>query len=490
MKKIYLSVLASLTFLLTIASPDIYTPELVAPNNNFIGAAPNVELNWNAVTGQIGLYYEIQLSSDAEFSSPLLFTSELTALRMSNLFFGTQYFWRVRAKDNQATSEWSDARSFTVIVKPVLSSPGNNADKIAPNIKIKWAGITGVTYYDYQIDLTSTFDSPASYIVTVPGSSSETNTSSLLFAQKHYWRVRARHQFDTSSWSDARYFTVVSDLVLENPANNAVNISPDARLKWKKIEGLSKYNIYLATDEQFMHTELYSATPNLTTTIPDTLHFGTQYFWKMAAIHSRDTLYSVVRNFTTVDKVSLNSPDSNATNVELVTSLKWDKITGVLLYKLEFSSHPDMSGATLYSINATTAAGLEQFKVPFNLLDSAKTYYWRVKAISSRDTSNWSDTWNFRCVALGIDEPVYRNGMRVYPSPAVDFVNIQLKSGFSGKAIITLFDILGKARIEREVQVSNGLIKEFQLGSMTNGIYMLRIEAEGLSVTGKVIIKK
>lgn len=490
MKKIYLSVLASLAFLLAVASPDIYTPELVAPGNNAASSAPNVLLDWNAVTGQIGLHYEVQLSDDNTFATPLTFSTELSSYRMSDLFFGQQYFWRVRAIDNQGTSEWSEIRSFTVIVKPVLSSPVDDVKKVAPNVKIKWAAITGVTHYDYQVDISETFDSPFSYIGTTLGSVVEVNTSSLLFGEMHYWRVRARHDSDTSEWSLTRRLTVIGIFENLEPENNATNLSPDVLFEWKRIDGLDRFEISIATDNLFENSTIYPVAKTLTEFIPDTLHFGTQYFWKIEAIHSRDTLTSDTLAFTTVDKVSLNSPENNATNVELLPFLKWNKISGVLSYSLELASNAAMTGATTYNINATTTSGPEQFKIPLHVLDSAGTYYWRVKALSSSDTSNWSNTWSFRTAAVGVEEPAFKNGMRIYPSPASEVINIQMKSGINGKTVVTLFDLLGKVRIEREVQMVNGMINNFQLGALSNGIYMLRLDYPGFSVTSKLIIRK
>jgi hypothetical protein len=490
MKKIYLSALASLAFMIAMASPGIYTPELVAPANNATGSAPNVLLDWNAVAGQIGLHYEVQLSDDNLFTAPLTFSTELTSYRMSNLIFGQQYFWRVRAIDNSGSSEWSANRGFTVIVMPVLSSPAPNLLKVAPNVKIRWAAITGVTHYDYQIDTLATFDSPFAYIVPVSGTINEIATSSLLFGKVHYWRVRARHSLSTSEWSAARSFTVIGIFENLKPDDNATDLSPNVTFEWKKIDGLLKYSLIISTDDQFNQFETYTVGSSLTKFEPDTLLFGAQYFWKIAAIHSRDTLISEPRGFNTINKVFLNSPSNNSTNVELMPLLKWNKIGGVLSYRLELASNPALTGGYAYSINATTTTGPEQFKVPLHVLDSANVYYWRVRAISSRDTTDWSDTWNFRSVALGVEQPAFRNGLRIYPSPATETINIQMKSGMNGSAVVSLFDLLGKLRIQREVQLVNGTIKDFQLGIQPNGIYMLKVDAQGNSVTSKLIIQK
>jgi hypothetical protein len=490
MKKIYLSVLASLAFMIAMASPGIYTPELVTPANNATGSAPNVLLDWNAVAGQLGLHYEVQLSDNNLFTAPLTFSTELTSYRMSNLIFGQQYFWRVRAIDSQGASEWSDSRGFTVIVRPVLNNPADNFKKAAPNIKIRWTAITGVTHYDYQIDTVNTFDSPFAYIVPVSGTINEIATSSLLFGKIHYWRVRARHSLSTSEWSNPRNLEVIGIFENLKPDNNASDLSPNVSFEWKKIDGLLKYNIYIATDDQFNQYEMYTVGSSLTKFVPDTLLFGTQYFWKIAAIHSRDTLTSETRTFNTINKVFLNSPSNNSTNFELMGFLQWNKIGGVLTYSLELASNSAMTGAFTYSIIATTTSGLEQFKIPLHVLDSANVYYWRVRAFSSRDTTDWSDTWNFRSVALGVEQPVFRNGLRIYPSPALEMINIQMKSGMNGRAVVSLYDLLGKLRIQREVQMVNGIIKDFQLGIQPNGIYMVKVDTQGNSVTSKLIIQK
>jgi len=491
MKKIYLSVLASLAFLLAVASPDIYTPELVSPNNNQAGAVPNVELDWNAVTGLIGLYYEVQLSTEAAFSNPVLFTTELSSYPMTNLLFGQIYYWRVRAIDSQGTSEWSQERNFTVISKPVIRRPNDNSTGAMPNVQIIWESITGISFFDIQFDTVSTFDSPESHIITAAGNLSQTSAANLFFGAKYYLRMRARHAVDTSEWSVVRGITVIDVFALKKPNEGTGDLSPDVQFEWNKIDGIDKYNIYVSVDPLFAHFETYVAARTLLKTIPDTLLFGTQYFWKMAAINSRDTLNSEQRSFSVVNTVALNSPENNMTNVELLPFLRWSKISGVLSYKLQLASNAAMNNAFNYSITATTSGSLEEFKVPNNVLDSASTYYWRVQALSSRDTSVWSDTWNFRCVALGINDPGQVNNLiKIYPIPAVDALTIQLKMNVSGKAIVSLYDLLGKARIEREVQIVNGVIKDFRLGALPDGIYMLRTVVNGKVATAKVVVKK
>ncbi|HOI88246.1 MAG TPA: T9SS type A sorting domain-containing protein, partial [Lentimicrobium sp.] len=235
----------------------------------------------------------------------------------------------------------------------------------------------------------------------------------------------------------------------------------------------------------------YNVQSDLTRIKPDTLLFGTQYYWRMLAIHSKDTLYSAIRAFTTVVKPTLKTPANNSTNVQLTPSLTWGKISGVKTYELELASNSAFTGARHYNISATGGAGDELFKVPIHVLDSASTYFWRVKAISSRDSSAWSDTFNFRCVALGVEDPADLLGKaNIFPSPAAGEVNIQMKSTVYGNAEVSVYDLLGKTRIERQVQITAGQIRNFDLENLPDGIYMINIKHEGVSATSKLIIRR
>lgn len=490
MKKIYLTLLVVLSVLLLKASPDIYTPELVAPANNATGVFPDAELDWTAVTGQLGLYYEISLDTSSSFTNPIIFTTDLTNYKMAMLFFGETYYWRVRAIDNSGTSDWSETRSFTVINTVTIRRPNENAASVAPNVQIIWQDIFGVSYVDYQLDTTANFNSPMMTITAVVNNpnSSQTNASSLHFGQKYYLRMRARHDLDTSAWSVARSFTVTNTFALKTPNDGTTGLSPDVEFTWNKIDGILKYQIRLSNDANVNQYEAYNVAPNLVKFSPDTLMFGTTYYWQMAAIHANDTLLSEIRSFSIVDMVTLTSPSNNATNIELQPTLTWETLTGLVSFQLDIAHNVDFTGAFSYNINS---GGENTFKVPIHVLDSANVYYWRVRAISSRDTSEYSNIWSFRCVALGIEENVQlKYGVKVYPSPASNRINISIKNTFNGNATVEIYDLLGSRRMTSTANFINGFHKDFILGDLSNGVYMMSIILDGQRTTTKLIIQK
>lgn len=490
MKKIYLTLLVVLVSITLKASPDIYKPELVSPANNATGIAVNTLLDWNAVTGELGLYYEINLSTDAEFSNPAVFTTDLTSYQTSELLFGQHYYWRVRGIDNSGMSDWSEVRDFTTFSTVTVRRPNDEANNVMPNVTIQWQEVKGVAFFDYQLDTTANFNSTMMSIHSVAGNSaSETKASSLLFGQKYYLRMRARHAVDTSVWSPSRSFTVTNEIKLSSPANGSTGLSPDVTFAWTKIDGLLKYVIYLSTDPAMSEYEVYSvvATDKVNSIKSDTLMFGTTYYWQLYAIHAADTLISEIRNFTTIDKVTLLYPANNATNVELQPVLKWTTMTGIITFQVELASNANFIKSKIYNVDD---GGANEFEVPIHVLDSASVYYWRVRAISSRDTSNFSDVFSFRCAALGMNDATQlSNGIFVYPSPASNKISIQIKNTYIGKGTIEIYDLLGNKRMVSTATFNNGFVKDFYVGNLSNGIYMMSVIFDGKKTAAKLIIQ-
>ena len=86
-------------------------PVLTSPANGATRISRTPTLRWNT-TGTLA--YDIQVSTNSNFTSPLQFSSTTTSVVVSQtLLSRTRYFWRVRSKNNASTGAWSAAWSFT-----------------------------------------------------------------------------------------------------------------------------------------------------------------------------------------------------------------------------------------------------------------------------------------------------------------------------------------------------------------------------------------
>lgn len=137
------------------AQTRIYTPQLVKPVDLAIAQSPNAVLDWTAVTGgNTGIItYELRVDTDPAFPNPMIFTTEfVTGYEMHELMFGETYYWKVRAKDGNDVSEWTETWSFTVINFVQTETPTEAAEKQKPTLELTWKHVTGVTEFDFQFD--------------------------------------------------------------------------------------------------------------------------------------------------------------------------------------------------------------------------------------------------------------------------------------------------------------------------------------------------
>lgn len=87
-------------------------PVLSAPVNSAVSQTIPLTLSWNSV--QNATLYEYQVATNSTFpaNTIVLHDSGSALLKQFNGNYATQYFWRVRAKNNSSVSNWSQTWSF------------------------------------------------------------------------------------------------------------------------------------------------------------------------------------------------------------------------------------------------------------------------------------------------------------------------------------------------------------------------------------------
>ena len=77
-----------------------------------------------------------------------------------------------------------------------------------------------------------------------------------------------------------------------------------------------------------------------------------------------------------------------------------------------------------------------------------------------------------------------------YPNPVIETLNLDLNAAFSGKAVVEIIDIQGRAIHHESIEIMNGKNKIIiATGSLKNGIYLLRINHEGQKPVQRKFIK-
>lgn len=203
-------------------------PVLVTPANNAVNQPVALSCFWNKsvdLTSKPGPLHIVNEGSQTDAVSnywfeiysdttaaPFLRDSTLTdtTRALTGLANNTNYWWRVKGKNNVGWGSFSAYFKFTTIVSaplvPVNVYPANGVIGIIPTTKIDWNAVSGATAYRIQVSTDSTFattqlDSTVSVdSIFVPAGRLTNNT-------RYYWHVRAQNVGGNSAYSTTWNFT-------------------------------------------------------------------------------------------------------------------------------------------------------------------------------------------------------------------------------------------------------------------------------------------
>lgn len=249
------------------------------------------------------------------FNSPYLKNFSLATgnveFKFSNLLFGRTHYFRMRARHASSTSDWSSARSFSVVASPTPTKPANNASNIALDTLAEWGSLTGVVRYNIQLATEPTFADP----FTFETGANSYRFQALSYGQDYYWRVNTRHAGGVSAWSETFKFTTSNSVTLTAPANNATMVARLPKYEWVHINGTEKYLLQVAKTNNFSDASEYSTTTNFyqTQALLDT---DQTYYWRVKGIQGLDsTSWSATRNYQTTNETAIADLQTQTFNI-------------------------------------------------------------------------------------------------------------------------------------------------------------------------------
>jgi len=91
-----------------------FRPNLISPSDQSIISSSNIVFNWSS-NGPASKSYHLQIATDSLFDNIVIEETDLNtdSSETNSLLSGTNYFWRVRAKNYGGNSEWSSQFKFT-----------------------------------------------------------------------------------------------------------------------------------------------------------------------------------------------------------------------------------------------------------------------------------------------------------------------------------------------------------------------------------------
>ena len=329
------------------------------------------------------------------------------------------------------------------------------------------------------------FNSPAAFIRTTTIDSTSVAMNQLLFDTKYYWRVRARHDLDTSEWSAERSFTTIDKVTLTEPANNSSDQMLDVVLKWQAISGTFSYIYEVCRDPDF--TVPCTAFSDVNQVSAQGLMYDSTYYWRVKAAHTKDTTeWSEAWSFTTINTVNLVSPN-NGDTTNTLPEFEWEGQTGTDGYVVEYDMSDGFENAEPDIVDAPSTT----YNVIYPL-EKGKTYYWRVKAFHDGDTTGWSEVRHFITEPeQGIDAYLTEKSVSVFPNPAKDELNISVQSPEKMVISFKVLNLLGEEIINNSFNFDQGTnIRKIDVSNLENGVYVVQVKNEENVYSHKLIIDK
>lgn len=357
--------------------------------------------------------YQIQISGSTDFSGSLIFdhdsisASQYIINDSDLLVSATTYYWRVQGLNDVGTGDWSDTFSFTTIRSvPELVSPADEATDIPVDESFRWNQINGVLNYDIQISTVSDFTTAVIDSAAHPDTSFVAD--SLQLETTYYWRIKANYSAGSSEWSGSRTFTTVGPPplipALINPDSASSDIALEPLLSWQASVDAETYNLQLATSSDFNSGILVdSSAISATEFQSDVLNRATTYYWRVRAYNSEGGFgeWSSIFPFTTIPEIpdtpDLISPADSSASLSTPVTFVWNTAGGAGSYHFQYSKSSD------FTFNADSV--LTDTSLTISEFESARTYYWRVRASNAGGNSSWSSIRTFTTSVGGYAGP-------------------------------------------------------------------------------------
>ncbi len=344
-------------------------------------------------------------------------------------------------------------------------------------------GLAGGDKGDMLAETGEGFSSPYVHTINVPGDSASWELHDLLYGSIIYYRMRAIHSSDTSAWSGAKSMETYAAPELKTPKNNSGNTDLLLLFKWDEYPGSNDYYFEIDDDESLPEPFMIvsdSISANFTMK-----KFGADYYWRVRASHALDiSEWSEVWSLTTANTVELISPADQATDITTCPRYIWEIIEGVPEYEIMISTDEGFPDSKSQIVETP----FFQCNEP---LDKKTMYYWKVKAITSIDSSDWSETRSFETEGFtAIEDEFTKNSIDIYPNPATNDVSISIYSFVNDVYQLNIVDITGKLVYEKEMACNRGDNKlELSLSDFQKGMYFVSIRKKEKVVTKKLIIR-
>lgn len=277
---------ASVPINFTITPPPA-APALLLPAPAAVNVVRNPTLSWGAVSGATS--YQLWVATDTAFANIVVNpTQSATSFNLTNLAFGTTYYWRVATQGACGWGQPGARRQFTTV--PDLSMSATPASISICNTE--QAAYTINLGPGFVEPLTFTFSAtgpspvlPQLSFITNNGIHTASVSNELQLQRGTYQMVVTTTDAASNSGNLTISLTIETTPlfpILSAPANNAIVMTPMPMLSWGATTGADNYRVEVARDENITDVVSNQVQTGTSWTPAQALVPG-DYFWRVTA---------------------------------------------------------------------------------------------------------------------------------------------------------------------------------------------------------------
>ncbi len=364
-------------------------PQLIFPATGSTDVSQVVDFVWHPVAG--ATTYQVQLAKDSLFTKLVLNDSTVvdSVRQIRGLAYSTSYFFRIRAMNSSAVSEYGPTTRFVTLsapaagtlAAPLLTAPPSGAQNLPLTVMFVWQQVLGAANYYIEVarnvDFTdiAVYDSASSgsHVITLPD-----------YLTTYYWRVIASDGTHAGEPSEIRFFGTKAAL-LPTPAVFLGGNTPGSdgitqTVSWSPVQGATRYQFDLAADSLFTSEVTKDTAFTDTTRTFTNLTFDTRYFFRVRALGpSGQSDFTTVLAFTTPANPNQPLPstfslDQNFPNpFNPVTTIRY-AIPKTVIVRLILCN---ITGQIVkYLVNEVQSPGIYNVQFDGKKLASGTYFYW------------------------------------------------------------------------------------------------------------------
>jgi len=374
---------------------ELAVPVLLKPANDKFGLDLSSELTWNNVSGASG--YWVQVARDSLFSDLIENRQQVTdsTIGLNLQEYNRLIFWKVMAFRSTDSSNWSPIRKFTTEMSSLeLLAPSANEINIQIKGTFSWGDSPGAQYYGLLVSKDSLFNS--NIIRKDSLNKNMLAFDSLDYNTKYFWRVRGIRTTDTSQWSlTGNFTTILKAPELSSPDDSSELSDNDVMLSWGLVSGANMYSLEISDVPNMQNKIVNVDSIKFAEFLAEDLPKNKWLYWRIQAKSgAKQSEWSKVFCFKILpdeplSKALLISPENNIKNFPTSGYFNWFKVNEASSYKVEVALDSSFTQIKERVDN------IKNTVIMFTDYLSSTEYFWRVKAFSSKDSSDWSDVWNF-----------------------------------------------------------------------------------------------